>query len=372
MVIQNGKIFQENGKFESKDIYVEDGFIVNKTKNNEVIDAAGLYVIPGLIDIHFHGCVGRDFCDANHESIAQMAKYQLQNGITAICPASMTLSIMQLKDIFRCAASYHSDMGAELVGIYMEGPFLSSGKKGAQAETHLCKADVSLFLELQKAANGMIKVVALAPEEAGAFEFIETMADEVSISVAHTCADYDIACQAFQKGAKQVTHLYNGMNGYHHRNPGVIGAACDSKHVMVELICDGIHIHPSAVRTTYKMYGADRIIMVSDSMSACGLDNGDYYLGGQKVCVKDKIAVLKGSDVLAGSVTNLMDCMRTAVKEMGIPLESAVKSATMNPAKAIGIYDKMGSISVGKKASFVLLDEELNIRNVIKDGVIVK
>lgn len=371
MVIQNGKIFREDGKFETIDLSVEDGIIVDKTKQNEVIDASGLYVIPGLIDIHFHGCLGHDLSDASHEAIFEMAKYQLQNGVTAICPASMTLNVEHLKDIFSNAASYRSKEGAELVGIYMEGPFLSSGKKGAQAEEHLRKADVKLFEALQDKARHMIKVVAVAPEEEGALAFIEKMSNNVQISVAHTCADYVTAIKAFECGAKQVTHMYNGMNGMNHREPGVIGAASDNENVMVELICDGLHVHPAVVRGTFKMFGDDRIIMVSDSMSACGLGDGMYDLGGQTVEVKDLVARIAGTDVIAASVKNVMECMRTAVKHMHIPLESAVKTCTQNPAKAIGVYDQMGSISIGKKANLVLMDEELNIRMIIKDGEIV-
>lgn len=371
MVIQNGKIFRENGKFETIDIFVEDGIIVDKTKQNEVIDASGLYVIPGLIDIHFHGCMGYDFCDASHEAISEMAKYQLRNGITAICPASMTLDVEHLKDIFRCAASYRSVEGAELVGIYMEGPFLSVGKKGAQAETYLRKADVTVFKKLQDEAGHMIKVLAIAPEEEGAMDFIKEMSQHVQISVAHTCADYSTAMKAFECGARQVTHLYNGMNGMNHREPGVIGAVSDNQDVMAELICDGLHIHPAVVRATFKMLGDDRIILVSDSMSACGLGDGIYDLGGQEIEVKEGIAKIAGTEVIAASVKNVMECMKTAVKHMHIPLESAIKACTQNPAKAIGVYDQMGSITIGKKANLVIMDECLNIRYVIKDGKLV-
>ena len=371
MVIQNGKIFRENGKFETIDLFVEDGIIVDKTKQNEVIDASGLYVIPGLIDIHFHGCMGYDFCDASHEAISEMAKYQLRNGITAICPASMTLDVEHLKDIFRCAASYRDNDGAELVGIYMEGPFLSVGKKGAQAETYLRKADVTVFEKLQDEAGHMIKVLAIAPEEEGAMDFIKEMSQHVQISVAHTCADYSTAMKAFEYGAGQVTHLYNGMNGMNHREPGVIGAVSDNQDVMAELICDGLHIHPAVVRATFKMLGDDRIILVSDSMSACGLGDGIYDLGGQEIEVKEGIAKIAGTEVIAASVKNVMECMKTAVKHMHIPLESAIKACTQNPAKAIGVYDQMGSITIGKKANLVIMDECLNIRYVIKDGKLV-
>lgn len=202
-------------------------------------------------------------------------------------------------------------------------------------------------------------------------DFIEKVSDRVRVSLAHTTADFETAKEAFRRGANHVTHLYNAMPPLSHRAPGVIGAACDDEKVMVELICDGIHSHPAVVRTTFKMFGDDRIIMISDSMMACGLEDGQYTLGGQDVTVYGNKATLTQEGNIAGSVTNLMNCVRTAVKEMGIPLESAVKCAAVNPAKAIGLYDRYGSLEIGKKADVVLLDKELNIQYVIQDGQVI-
>lgn len=371
MIIKNGKIFQEEGAFVEGDLYVE-GELIAKEAEGEVIDATGLYVIPGLTDIHFHGCVGYDFCDGTEEAIKAIAEYQLQNGITAICPASMTFDEERLTKIFATAAAYKSETGADLVGINMEGPFISMAKKGAQNGAYIHKPDAEMFDRLQKAAKGLIKLCDIAPEEDENLECIEKISDKVRVSIAHTTADYDLAIKAFEKGACHVTHLYNAMPPYSHRGPGVIGAACDTKKVTVELITDNVHSHPATVRTTFKMFGDDRIVMISDSMMACGLEDGQYSLGGQDVTVRGNLATLTELGNIAGSVTNLMNCVRTAVKQMGIPLESAVKCAAVNPAKAINIYDKYGSLTVGKKADVVLLDENLDIRYVIKDGKIVK
>lgn len=370
MIIKNGKVFTEEGIFVEKELYI-DGDKISSTVIGEVIDAAGLYVIPGLTDIHFHGCVGYDFCDGTKEALEHMAEYELSNGITTICPASMTFSEEQLTDIFANAANYKSEKGATLVGINMEGPFISMEKKGAQNGEYIHRPDADMFERLQSAANGLIKLCDIAPEVEGAMDCIEKISGKVTVSLAHTAADWDIATEAIQKGAKHVTHLYNAMPPYSHRAPGVIGAACDNEQVMVELICDGIHSHPSTVRTTFKMFGDDRIVLISDSMEACGLEDGQYSLGGQEVTVKGNLAILTKLGNIAGSVTNLMKCMRKAVKEMGIPLESAVKCATMNPAKAIGIYDTYGSLTPGKQADVVLLDEDLEIRYIIKSGEIV-
>lgn len=371
MIIKNGKIFHEDGAFSEGDLYVEGDRIV-KEAEGEVIDATGLYVIPGLTDIHFHGCVGYDFCDGTKEAIQAMAEYQLKNGITTICPASMTFDEERLAAIFSTAADYKSETGADLVGINMEGPFISMAKKGAQNGSYIHKPDAEMFKRLQEAAKGLIKLCDIAPEEDENLECIEKISDSVRVSIAHTTADYDMAMKAFEKGACHVTHLYNAMPPYSHRAPGVIGAACDTGKVMVELITDNVHSHPATVRTTFKMFGDDRIVMISDSMMACGLEDGQYTLGGQDVTVCGNLATLTELGNIAGSVTNLMNCIRTAVKQMDIPLESAVKCAAVNPAKAIGIYDKYGSLTVGKKANVVLLDENLDIRYVIKDGKIVE
>lgn len=370
MIIKNGHVFTEEGIFRDQELYIKQDKIASDGEGM-VLDADGLYVIPGLTDIHFHGCVGYDFCDGTKEAIDKMSEYQLQNGITTICPASMTFSEEQLTAIFENAASYSGKTGASLVGINMEGPFISMEKKGAQNGAYIHKPDAEMFARLQRAANGLIKLVDIAPEVDGAMECIEAIHDKVRVSLAHTNADFDTAKEAFEKGACHVTHLYNAMPPYTHRAPGVIGAACDNEKVMVELICDGVHSHPATVRTTFKMFGDDRIIFISDSMMACGLEDGQYTLGGQDVTVKGNLATLTELGNIAGSVTNLMNCMRKAVKEMQIPLESAVKCATINPAKAIGIYDEYGSLTVGKQADVVLLDKELEIKYIIKSGEIV-
>ena len=370
MVIKNGTVFQENGVFMQKSLYI-DGTRIAEHSTGKELDASGMYVIPGLIDIHFHGCVGYDFCDGTKEALHSIAEYQLMHGITSICPASMTFEEVVLAQIFSNAAQYDNKEGAALIGINMEGPFISMEKKGAQNGAFIHKPDVEMFQRLQEKAAGMIRLVDIAPEMDGAMSCIEALADQVVISLAHTAADYATAAEAFQKGARHVTHLYNGMTSFSHREPGVIGAACDNQKVMVELICDGIHSHPATVRTTFKMFGDDRIVLISDSMRACGLEDGQYTLGGQDVTVKGKLAVLTENGTIAGSVTNLMECMKNAVQTMQIPFASAVKCATVNPAKAIGIFDQYGSLTPGKYADMVLLDQNLEIQYIIKSGEIV-
>ncbi len=367
MIIKNALVFTENYNFTKKDIFIdEDRISSSANEETDIIDAQGLYAIPGLTDIHMHGCVGYDFCDGTLEAVQAIADYESSWGVTSIAPATMTLGYEELTKIFKNAASYESKQGASLVGINMEGPYLSYEKKGAQNGAYLKHADLEHFKTMQKLSGGLIKLVAIAPEEEGSMEFIRSVKDEVVVSVAHTTADYETATEAFQCGASNVTHLYNAMPAFTHRAPGVVGAAMDAEHVKVELICDGVHIAPSVVRATFKMFSDDRIILISDSMMATGLKEGEYSLGGQKVIVTgNKATLIDGT--IAGSTTNLMACMTTAVS-MGIPLSSAVKCAAVNPAKQIGIYDQYGSITPGKYANIVLLNQDLSINKIILRG----
>lgn len=372
MKIINGLVFHENQGFLAETLYVENGLFAEHTTDDTVIDAEGCYVIPGLIDIHFHGCMGHDFCDASLEGLAAMAEYELSQGITSICPASMTLPQDMLVNICKNGHLFAANQSllsqARLVGINLEGPFISYEKRGAQNPDYIACADFEMTKVLQEASGGLIKLLTIAPETEGAMDFIRKMKSSrlknISISIGHTTSDYDTAMAAFSNGADHVTHLFNAMPGFTHRAPGVIGAAFDTKNCFVEIICDGVHIHPSAVRAAFSMFTDDRIVLISDSMMAAGMPDGMYALGRQDVCVKGNHAVLKDG-TLAGSVTNLADCMRTAVS-MGIPLESAVKSASINPARSIGIDEQYGSLEIGKTADFVLLRSDLSLREVHK------
>lgn len=385
MIIKNIKVYTEKNKF-------EDGIIITKSdrieqvmqgvepqcinnENEEIIDGQGCYCIPGMIDLHFHGCKGYDFCDGTLEAIDQIARYEASIGVTSIAPATMTLPVAELEQILKTGADYRKKQleenmisRADLVGINMEGPFISKIKKGAQDERNIVPCDIDVYRRFQKAADGLVKFIGIAPEESDTDEFIKTVKGEVSVSLAHTNADYDKAKKAFDAGANHAVHLYNAMPPFTHREPGVVGAVADSKHVMAEIICDGIHIHPATVRATFEMLGKERMVLISDSMRAAGMPDGQYTLGGLDVKVKGKYATLVSDGALAGSVTTLPDCVRTVVREMQIPLETAIACATTNPAKSLGIDKLYGSIQQGKKANLVLWDKELNLKAVIKDG----
>ena len=374
MIIKNALVYTPEQAFVRKDLIIRDERIVfgaTPQLNEEVIDADGLYALPGLLDLHFHGAVGHDFCDASEEAIQALADFEASKGVLAICPATMTYSEEILGGIADAAVAHHNGKGADLVGINMEGPFISPDKIGAQNPKYLHRADVDMFRRLQERAGGLFKLVDMAPEEEGALDFIAQCRDEVRISIAHTCTDYETAKRAFAAGASHMTHLYNAMPGITHRAPGPIIAALE-EGAEVELITDGVHIHPAMVRFTFRVFGDDRVILIADSMMACGLPDGQYSLGGQAVTVKGPRATLtEHPGVIAGSATCLYDCMRRAVLDMAVPLVDAVRAASENPARSIGVDGDYGSLTPGRYGNVILADRELNIRKVIQKGRVI-
>ena len=382
MRITGAKVYGADRKFYEKDLYVKNGIIVEAdgaddradavtatvaSSDEEIIDASGCYAIPGLVDIHFHGAMGYDVCDCTMEAFDKIAEYEASRGVTAICPATLTLPVDKLKEVLSLGVKWTNSKGAALVGFNMEGPFISHAKKGAQNEAYIRHCDAELVKEFVEASKGLLKIIGLAPEENTGFEgYIETVRDQVKVSLAHTNADYDTAMKAFAAGASHAVHLYNAMTGLNHREPGVVGAVFDSKNVTAELICDGVHIHPAVVRTTFEMLGPDRVILISDSLRATGMPDGQYELGGLPTIKKGKEIRLAGDGSIAGSCTDLMGCLQTAVRDMGISLETAVAAATINPARCIGIDDKYGSLEAGKLANIVLLGvDDLEVKRVI-------
>ncbi len=379
MTVINGLVFTEEGAFESLTVMTEGDRITKTGKDlppeGEVFDAEGCYVLPGLTDVHFHGCMGHDFCDGTIEALDAIAEYQFGQGVTCICPATMTLPDSRLCGILKNAAEYRRSVSrpdrAELVGVHLEGPFINRERKGAQNEGYIQTADAEKLRRWQDCAEGLVKLVTIAPETENALGCIRECRREFRFSIGHTNADSLTAAEAFRAGADHVTHLFNAMPPFGHRETGVVGAALDEGNCFVELICDGVHISPTMVRAVFRLFGDDRVVLISDSMEAAGMPDGSYSLGGQRVDVKGSLATLADGGpntvpTIAGSVTSLYKCMLTAVS-MGIPLESAVRAAAVNPCRSIGIYDEYGSIAVGKRANFLVLDRnDLSIRAVIK------
>lgn len=369
MRYENGWIFAD-GRFVRGGFSVENGRFAHVLEDvpGPAEDLDGALVIPGLVDIHVHGCAGADFSDGDYAGLVRMARYLARRGVTSFAPASMTLPYDALDRAFHAAARLRREGladGARLMGIQMEGPFLSREKRGSQNPAYLRLPDWDRFLRLYDAAEGLLRIVDVAPELPGAVEFTRRASEKCRVSVAHTAAGYDQAAAVFDAGATHLTHLFNAMSGIHHRHPGPIGAASERENVTAELICDGIHVHPSAVRMAFRLFPG-RICLISDALRCCGMADGSYSLGGQEILLSGGVARLTGG-AIAGSAADLYQCMRRAVS-FGIPREQAVWAATALPARVIGRESETGAIADGRAADFVICGGELEPEAVYLGG----
>lgn len=362
MILKNINTFI-NGEFVKTDITIENDIItsLSENSNNGLSEFENYYAIPGLVDIHTHGCSGYDFSSASPDEINIMRNYYLKNGITSIMPTTVALSDENIiKAVNNIKTASAKNTGASIKGINLEGPYLSPSKCGAHDSSLLKEPDIDFISSL----GDDIKVVHVAPEYQKAFDFIEKFKGKVSI--AHTSCNYETAKKAIELGADHITHIFNAMNGLHHREPGVIGAFFDTKAV-AELICDSIHIADPLLRMMFSSYG-DRIAIISDSMAATGLSDGVYKLGNLDVYVKNCVASLENG-TLAGSAMNIYQMLRNLVK-IGVKKEKAILSATQIPADSVGIGNICGKIEEGRKADIVLTDSELNIVKIIHNGIV--
>ena len=386
MIIKNIRVYGTDEQFHEGSVCISGERFVNgeaaKDSADQILDGKGCYAIPGLLDVHFHGCLGLDVCDGTEEAVHTIARYEAESGVTAICPATLTLPADELKAILANMADFRDrmergevpdgDRCADIVGINMEGPFISVVKKGAQNADYIIPCDAELAREFYEASGGLLKFIGLAPEDNPDFVgYINKVKEFTGVSLAHTNADYASAKKAFDAGARHAVHLFNAMSAFTHRDPGVVGAVSDSPHVSAEIITDGVHVHPAMVRTAFRFNGAERMIIISDSLRSTGMPDGDYVLGGQAIIKKGKYCRLAEGGALAGSVSNQFECMANAVKEMEIPLETAVACSTIHPAKAVGVDDLYGSIEEGKYGDLVLLNEDLELMAVVKRGKVI-
>ena len=365
MLIQNGRVLLGR-EFVTADVAFDKTIteVGERLNGSECFDASGCYVVPGFVEIHSHGAVGEDFSDGRAEGLQPMADYYAAHGVTSFLATTMTLPEDVLTKAMVTVRDFRRNGGAKCAGVHLEGPFLSSAKKGAQAESALHCPDAAMFRRLNEASGGMVKLVTVACEEPGGMAFIEEVSKSCTVSLGHTVADYDTAMEAFRRGATHATHLFNGMESLHHRKPGVIAAALDSG-ASVELICDGLHIHPAVIRLTHRLFG-DKLNLISDSLRCAGMPEGEYELGGQPIEVHGKKATLKGTDTLAGSCISLLDAVRNVVS-FGIPLSDALYAASTAPANAVGLTDR-GRIAVGACADLLVLDQNLQLKAVFVDG----
>lgn len=377
MILKNAKVYNEVFEVIDADVAIEGQRISAVGKDvqaeGEALDLTGCTVLPGLIDMHIHGCAGADTGDATPEALEAMSRCLVERGVTSFCPTSMTLSYEELQKIFDNVASVKDSVsGAYIQGINMEGPYIAMSKKGAQNGAYVRNPDKEEFRKLFDGCDGLIKVVDIAPECEGAEAFVREVQPYCPVSIAHTAAGYEEAVNAIEWGVRHTTHLYNAQSGLTHRAPGVVGAVFDNartRGMTAELICDGFHIHPAALRIAFHQLGENGSVIVSDSMRAAGHVDGEYDLGGQTVYVKDGKALL-ADGTIAASTSNVYEELKNVIR-FGVPMKQAVKSATINPARAIRVDRETGSIAVGKYADLLVVDSEtLDIRLVVVKGVV--
>ena len=372
MFYTNARIFVDNefrlGAFEVVD--GKFGAILPENVPADAIDLGGATVIPGLIEVHSHGCAGADFSDGDYEGLKSMAKQYASWGVTSFAPASMTLPYDVLSKAFGNAKKLRDEAPeghARIMGIQMEGPFFSYKKRGAQNADYLQEPDFEGFKKLYDEADGLLTIVDIAPELPGDVEFVAKAKDLCTVSIAHTDCTYEDARAAVDAGVTHLTHLYNAMPAIHHRTPGAIPAGVENEKVQAEIICDGFHIHPAAVRLAFAMF-KNRMILVSDSGRCTGQPEGyQFDLGGQMAELRGGVAKLVGTETIACSASDMWKCLKNTIS-WDVPEEEAVRAASYNPAKALGAHDKIGSIETGKYADFIITDAAYETKRVFIGG----
>jgi N-acetylglucosamine-6-phosphate deacetylase len=378
-IIRGGTLITPRETLLDHDLVIEDGLIASvhpaeqsraASSDLQHIDARGLWVIPGLIDVHVHGSAGSDTMDATSAAIQTMAEFFARHGVTSYLPTTITAPSLAIDAAIQNVINMaQPPAGARYLGAHLEGPYISSQFRGAQPQEWLRSPDPQEYEKWFE--TGVIRLVALAPELPGAIEMIERGARQgIRFSVGHSSASYEQVEQAADYGLRQATHTFNGMTGLHHREPGAAGAVLTDERIYAEIIADGIHLHPAVVKLVVRAKGTGRTILVTDAIRAAGLKDGEYDLGGQIVQVRDGIArTSRGS--LAGSTLAMDAALRNVIRFAGITIQDALKMATTTPAEALGLSSRKGIIQPGADADLALVDPDLNVQATIVNGALV-
>lgn len=376
--IKNGNVFVNGTGFEKSDVLVDNGRIIGICQNTDTyatqtIDADGCYVVPGFIDIHTHGAYGVDIMSASCNNLDELSHFYASQGVTSFLPTTMTLPVLRIVKTLETInqAIEKGVAGAKILGVNLEGPFINRNFKGAHPEEYIMYPSLELIESLVKKSNNKIKMITMAPELEGAENIVEYLKSSgIILAIGHSELNFKGAQEAFKCGITHVTHLFNAMIGVHHREPGLAGAALDCDDVTVELIADGIHIHPSVIRMVVKCKSPEKVALVTDSTVAAGLSDGQYFFAERQVIVKNKEARLPNG-VLAGSMLTMADAVRNMAKLFGIPLEHVLIMASETPARILKINNAKGRISVGYDADITILDENLEVKMTIVEGQVV-
>jgi len=367
--IDRGTVTIKNGKIVS--VGHEDE--VSVPSGAEVIDATNKIVAPGFINIHIIGSRGVDTMDATYDAINEVSKYIAGGGETSFVPSTVSAPQERIVAVGRAVKSAveKGTDGAEVLGLHLEGPFINPKRKGSHNAEYIRPPSIEELDEAVREAGGYVKLVTIAPELEGALDLIRELKKQGIVStVGHSDATYGEMMAGVKAGLSHATHMFDGMRPFHHREPGVVGAILTLDEMTADVIADGVHVHPAAIKILIRIKGTDKVALITDATKPAGMPDGMYELGGLKVIVKGGVCRTEAGN-LAGSIIRLNDAVRNMVDLVGLSLQEAIKMATINPAKVIGVDGRKGSLEPGKDAGIVIFDNNMNVYKTIVGGKIV-
>jgi len=380
--ILKGNIVLEDRVIQGSMVRIEGDKIADIFDSQQEIDKNGVeytdysdaFIAPGLIDLHLHGALEKDVMDCQEESLRQIAIHQSRCGVTGFLGSTMSApieTVLEAVAVINRTVQTQAPFGlpSELLGVHIEGPFLSKYKKGAQDPSAIRTMEEADVGRLINAIQGIKVVISLAPEVKNNQRFIPQLKESgFVVAIGHSNATYEQALQSFQEGISHATHLFNAMSGFNHREPGVVGAVLDSDEISAELIADGIHVHPAALRLAVSRKGTERLCLITDSLKAVGAGDGIFQWGDMEIDVKGPRATIKESDVLAGSVLTMNQAVKNMIDWTGVSVSQAVNMASLNPAMVLGLEEEIGNIQPGKTANLVVLDQKFEVIETILGG----